>query len=215
MTQKRYQRMRQVLMRRQKSLTVLLENVHKPHNTSAILRTCDAVGVYEAHAIKIQATARSHRRASASATTYVQVHQHIDVGVAIETLHRQGMAVWAAHQSPKAVDFRSLDYTAPVALLFGQELDGVTDIAAAAVDGHIVVPMMGMVASLNVSVACAVVLFEAQRQRQAAGMYDTSPGSPLSDDRLFEWLYPRVAAALRAQGQAYPPLDDEGEMAPG
>ncbi len=204
--------MRAVLAGQQTDLTVLMENVHKAHNMSAILRSCDAVGVFEVHATKNQRKARSHRRASASATTYVDVRTHASIERAIAYLHEHEFRIYAAHQSPSAVDFRSIDYTKPTAILLGQELDGVTKEAAALVDGHIAIPMVGMVASLNVSVACALTLFEAQRQRQNASMYKADGRTPLSDERLFEWMYPRVAAALRRDGTPYPSLDERGDI---
>jgi tRNA (guanosine-2'-O-)-methyltransferase len=122
------------------------------------------------------------------------------------------MRVYAAHFSPQAVDFRDVDYTAPTVVLMGAELWGVSDAGADAADGHISVPMAGLVASLNVSVAAAVILFEAQRQREAAGFYDQPQLDPERYRRLlFEWLHPRLAARCRELGEAYPALDADGD----
>lgn len=214
MTPERYRRIRSVLNRRQPDLTVLLEEVHKPHNFSAILRTCDAVGVLEAHAVTPSGRGvRRHKPTSAGSGKWVKVTTHDRVTDALATLRERGFHVLAAHLTSQAVDFRAPDYTRPTAILLGQEKLGVTDEAAAGADGFIAIPMAGMVASLNVSVAAALILYEAQRQRSRAGLYDT-PRLDLETYRraLFEWAYPELAAYCREIGHPYPRLDDEGRL---
>ena len=172
MSPERYQRIRQVLERRQTDLTVCLENVHKPHNVSAVVRTCDAVGIHRVHTVwekKYQ-----FRRGSAMGSQqWVRQTNHDNINDAMAELKGQGMQVLVTHLSDTAIDFRDIDYTKPTAILFGQEKYGATDEAKAMADHDIVIPMMGMVQSLNVSVAAALVLYEAQRQRTIAGMYNT------------------------------------------
>ncbi len=217
MNPKRIETITRILAQRQTSLTVLMENVHKPHNYSAILRSCDAVGVFEAHAIAtnllISRTKKSYRNTSASASKWVGVNVHDDIRSGITALRTKGMTVLAATLSERAVDFRDIDYTQPTAILLGAEKEGVTDDAAQLADKHIIIPMLGMVESLNVSVAAAVVLFEAQRQRSRAGMYEAPQLPQEQRDRLFfEWLHPRVAAHCRQKNAPYPRLDEEGDL---
>ena len=214
MTPQRFKRLRSVLNRRQPDLTVLLDHVHKPHNLSAILRTCDAVGVLEAHAVLPGGgDFEPHHETSAGAGKWMRVAKHRDVVEAVRTLQARGFQVLAAHLSERARDFREPDYTRPTAILLGAEKFGVSPAAAAAADGHIVIPMVGMVASLNVSVAAAVILFEAQRQRAAAGLYDRPRLDPETYRRvLFEWAYPDLARRCREAGVPYPPLGPEGEI---
>jgi tRNA (guanosine-2'-O-)-methyltransferase len=132
---------------------------------------------------------------------------------ACETLQARGFSVFAAHQSRRAVDFREVDYTKPAAVLLGGEVWGVSATAAALADAHITVPMLGMVSSLNVSVAAAVVMYEALRQRQAAGLYDRSRLDSQTYTRLlFEWAYPRIARRCRETGLDYPRLDADGDL---
>jgi len=119
----------------------------------------------------------------------------------------------AAHPSDASVDFRTIDFTRPTAVMMGGELHGVTDAGLALADRHVSIPMAGMVHSLNVSVATGLVLFEAMRQRERAGMYDESRLPPEVFERtLFEWAHPSVAAALRDAGRPYPPLTADGEI---
>lgn len=210
-TPARLARVKEVLSRRQPDLTVLLENVSKPHNFSAILRSADAVGVFEAHAVHPTGGVPTHHHTAAGTERWVYLRVHPDVETAIHHLKVRGFSVYATRLSREAVDFREVDYTRPVAILLGSEKWGVSEEAARLADGSIVIPMLGMAQSLNVSVAAAVILFEAQRQRLAAGMYDRPRLDPKTYQRaLFEWLYPELARELRAKGEPYPELDGEG-----
>ena len=144
----------------------------------------------------------------------MEVRSHENIGAAASWLRAQGFRLVAAHLSEQASDFRAVDYTQPTALLIGTELFGVSGEALGYVDQQIRIPMEGMAGSLNVSVACAVVLYEAQRQRSAAGMYDRSTLDPAIRNRLrFEWLHPQLAEFCRKKKLAYPALDEQGELA--
>lgn len=205
--------MRQTLERRQPDLQVLLDQVHKPHNLSAILRTCDAVGVPRAHAVSRHQDFSVHRAASSGTGQWVAVETHADLLTAVRAVQGQGMKVYAAHLSEQAVDYRQVDYTEPCCLLLGAEKEGVSAEGAALADGHVIIPMFGLGASLNVSVAAAVILFEAQRQRLAAGHYD-SPRMAEAEIRrtLVEWLHPEIARRCCREGRPYPELDEEGAV---
>ena len=213
MIPRRYERLKQVLDRRQPDLTVLTENVHKPHNLSAIIRTCDAVGVFAVHAVNRYSDTLTYSQVAQGSEKWVKLHSHVDIKTAIAHLQRHGCRVYAAHLSDTAIDYRQIDYTQPTAILLGTEKWGVSDEAADLVDGHIVIPMQGMVHSLNVSVANAVVLFEAQRQRLQAGLYDrVRLDLDTYKQTIFEWGYPDLAAMYRRQGKPYPELDEQGEI---
>ena len=214
MTPERFHKLKQVLAARQPDLTVLMENVHKSHNIGAVIRTCDAVGVFEAHAVSDRGEIRRHRAVSGGTRKYVPVHIHPDVASACDRLRNKGHQILAAHLSDSGRDYRDFDYTLPTALVLGSELLGVSDVAAEVADHHVVIPMNGVVASLNVSVAAAVILYEASRQREAAGLYaDRRLDHATFDRTLFEWSHPRIARRCRAQGLAYPALTDDGDLA--
>lgn len=219
MTPERYAKIMRVLSRRQPTLTVLMDQVNKPHNLSAIIRTCDAVGVLEAHAVApkggklAEFEGHTFEATSGSAHKWVTVNRHQDAAQAVRDLQAQGVQVLATHLSQRSVDYRDADYTRPTCVLLGAEKWGVGDEAADAADGNIIIPMFGMVQSLNVSVAAATILFEAQRQRLAAGMYATPQLTPQAlADRAFEWAYPDLAPAYRERGEAYPALDEHGQI---
>jgi len=213
-TPERYRRLRAVLDKRQPDLTVLMENVHKPHNFSAILRTADAVGVFEAHAVNPTGGVPTFHDTSGGSEKWVYLRVHPNIEEAIAHLKERGFIVYAANLSDRALDYREVDYTRPSAVLLGAEKWGVSARAAELADADVIIPMMGMVQSLNVSVAAAVILFEAQRQRFEAGFYDRPRLDPETYRRtLFEWAYPREAEVYRRQGLPYPELDDGGGFA--
>jgi tRNA (guanosine-2'-O-)-methyltransferase len=202
-----------VLSHRQPDLTVLAESLHKPRNFSAIIRTCDAVGIHEVHVIPGEMPPRRHWHTSQGAEKWVEVRKHETITKAGQWLKSGGFRLVAAHLSPNVLDYRDVDYTEPTALVIGTELFGVSDAALEIADLQIRIPMMGMSQSLNVSVACALVLYEAQRQRQAAGMYAASRLDEATYGRLrFEWLHPKLAEFCRQRGLDYPALDEEGEL---
>ena len=213
MNPERFQRLAQALSRRQPDLTVLMERVHKSHNLSAILRNCDAVGVFAAHAIPPEEGLQIHFHTSAGTAKWVRLVRHRTIQAAIEELKGRGFRVVAAHPGPEAVDFREVDFTVPTALMMGAELLGLSDEALALSDLQVSIPMVGMGRSFNVSVATALLLFEAFRQREAAGMYDESRIDPEDLERiLFEWAYPRIARYCRDRGTPYPPLGEDGGL---
>jgi len=213
MSPERFAKIIQVLDRRQLDLTVLMENVHKPHNVSAVMRTGDAVGIDEVHAVYPEEFMKEYHMTSGGTLKWMGTRLHPNLDTALSHLQDQGFQVLAAHLSPEAFDFRDADYTRPTALLLGAEKDGVSPEAAAKADGHIQIPMTGMGQSLNVSVAAAIILFEAQRQRSAAGLYERKMLSPdVRTTRLFEWAYPELAEFCQKHGQNYPRLDEDGEI---
>lgn len=189
MTPERRQRIEATACARQHDLTVFMERVHKPHNLAAVLRTCDAVGIQQAHAVPGNHGLPSLNHTSQGAQRWIDLHRHPDTETAMQTLKAAGFACYAAHFSDQAVDFRQVDYTRPTALVLGTEKFGVSDEAVAMCDGEVIIPMLGMTQSLNVSVAAAVILYEAQRQREAAGLYTPSDPAESPQRELIErWV---------------------------
>lgn len=213
MTPERFAKLKAVLAERQPDLTVLTDGVHKSHNVSAVLRTCDAVGVHRLHAVSPEGELRRHHMIAGGSKRFVEVGVHATIEAAIAALKGEGFRLLAAHSSPDALDYREADYTSKVAIVLGAELEGPSPYALEHADARIAIPMHGMVESLNVSVAAAVILFEAERQRRAAGCYDRSRLDRAEfTETLFEWAYPEIARRCRRRGLEYPPLGEEGEL---
>ncbi len=188
----RVARLEQVLSRRQPDLTVVLEDVHDPHNAAAVLRSCDAAGVLGIHAVyaaEPPPKKRLSRTSSSSASKWVGVERHDTIDACYAELRQQGMQIVATALTDESVDLYSVDFTRPTAIVMGNEHRGLTAHAIASADITVRIPMAGMVESLNISVAAAVSLFEAARQRREAGMYDTRQLSDAEYERvLADWL---------------------------
>jgi len=214
MTPARARRIRDVLDRRQPDLRVVTDSVHKGHNLSAIVRSCDAFGVLWLDAVVGDEDFRTFRSTAMGSQRWVEIHRHRDVTSALTPLKADGFQVVVAHLSPDAVDFRAIDWTRPTALLMGAEKQGPSDAGLQLADHAITIPMVGMVESFNVSVATAILLAEAHRQREQAGFYAERRLDEANWRRLFfEWGEPTLADYCRRHGLDYPEVDlDTGDL---
>ena len=170
----------------------MLENVHDPHNVSAVLRSCDAVGIHEIHTVYSMESRPDRayaRTTSGSAAKWIDVRHHALIEDCFGELRENGFAIFAAALSEESRSLYEIDFTGKIALVFGNEMRGLTQEAIEQADGTFEIPMRGMIESLNISVACAVSLFEAARQRAAAGLYDAPRLAPIEIDALMDdWL---------------------------
>ncbi len=214
MTPQRLAKLIATLDRRQPDLTVLMEDTRKTHNIAAILRTAEAVGVFKAHAVSADQLIPRHHMTSAGSRKWMGLQMHSHITEAITALKAGGHHIVAAHRSEQAIDYRAFDYTQPCAVLLGSELPGVSDDALHLADTLVQIPIEGMVESLNVSVAAALILFEARRQREAAGIYQLPSRLPPEVYRttLFEWAYPDIARRCRVRKLPYPALLEDGQL---
>ena len=189
-TDRRKKRIQEVLSRRQPDLTLVMDNIHDPHNVSAVMRSCDAFGVGAVHLYyTLEDFPRPGRKSSASARKWVELHRHSQAEEMIGELHARSMTVLGAKSSPRSKPVHTLDLTRPTAVILGNEHRGLSPELDELVDGEVYIPMQGMVESLNVSVAAAILLYEAWRQRYLQGMYHRPSMDPVSLDRLFaQWI---------------------------
>lgn len=174
MTPERLEKLTAVLNKRQDDITIVLENVFDPHNISAVMRTCDAVGVQEIYILntKIPRHKKWGAKSSSSASKWLTIHQFEDAEACFSSLRKRYLSILTTHLSSEAVGLYELDLTKSIALVFGNEHSGVSEEIRGMADGNFIIPQVGIIRSLNISVACAVTLYEAYRQKQAAGHYD-------------------------------------------
>ncbi|HKI78961.1 MAG TPA: RNA methyltransferase [Ignavibacteriaceae bacterium] len=174
-TEKRKSKIEKVVKARQPSLTVVFENIHDPHNVSAIFRTCDAVGIPRVSLVyNIDKFPKIGKKSSASAFKWIEKEKYKTVEECYNNLHQKGFKIYASSISDGAKNLYDFDLTEKVAIVLGNEHSGVSEEAAKFADEIFLIPMQGMVQSLNVSVAAAVILYEALRQRKEKGMYESS-----------------------------------------
>ncbi len=186
-TDRRLNRLRSVLEKRQPDLTLVMENIHDPHNVSAVLRSCDAAGVLAVQLVYTDtAIPEMGPKSSASARKWVDRRTFPDITSCYAALRQEGFTVCATRLGPGARSIYEIDMTRKIAFVLGNEHAGVTDEAADQADAIVQIPMQGMIESLNVSVAAAVLLFEAVRQRMEAGHYATPKFTPEELDRLMK-----------------------------
>ncbi len=188
MTPERMHRLTSVLEKRQPDLTVVLENVFDPHNISAVMRTCDAVGIQEVYILnnKIPPHKKWGVRSSSSAAKWLTVHQFSDPGECFTALRKKYKKILTTHLSSDAIKLYEINMVEPIALVFGNEQKGVSEDIRTLADGNFIIPQMGIIRSLNISVACAVTLYEAFRQKESAGHYSRDNMDNEMKQRLLE-----------------------------
>ena len=190
MTPERKEKLIRVLSNRQPDITVVLENVSDPHNISAVMRTCDAVGIQEIYILntKIPRHKKWGAKSSSSAAKWLTVHQYEDAAECFSSLRKRYSTILTIHLSSDAVSLHEIDFTQPIALVFGNEHSGVSGEIRTLGDGNFLIPQVGIIQSLNISVACAVTLYEAYRQKKAAGHYNRNDMDDVIKQQLLkEW----------------------------
>jgi tRNA (guanosine-2'-O-)-methyltransferase len=201
---KRIKRIDDALSRKQPTLQIMLDNVHSSQNLSAIIRSCDAVGVLEIYySTKENESLRIHKTITQGAHRWTHRYRMNDAHKVafLKEKKAQGFQVVVTHLEERAISFREIDYTKPTLLVMGNEKEGVSPEVIKMADKVIIIPMQGMVQSLNVSVATALILYEAQRQLENAGRYDTPVLSPEKAEEIkAAWVY-RDTVARRSKGQ--------------
>ena len=189
MTPEREEKIRQVLRSRQLDLTVVFENISDQHNIAAALRTCDAIGIQQVHIISPNEKTYSKfsRKSSASAAKWITIHHYTNVKECFDQLRKNSFRIYSTLLGKNSVDLYQMDFIQRIAIVFGNEHEGVSTEAASLSDGNFLIPQVGMIQSLNLSVACAVTLYEAFRQRRENGMYNNSNSAAI--EILFkEWV---------------------------
>jgi len=183
-------RINEVLAYRQCDLTIVLANIHDEHNVSAIYRSCDAFGVAKVYLYYTNTNFPSlGKKTSASASKWVETEKINDKNILFKTLHDSGHQILATSCSKKAKPLNTWDFTKPSAIILGNEHSGVDEELVDIVDGELYIPMRGMIQSFNVSVAAAIILAEAARQREQAKMYDKiSYSQEEYDAKVVLWL---------------------------
>ncbi|MBK7337151.1 MAG: RNA methyltransferase [Saprospirales bacterium] len=190
----RLEKFERVAARRQGNLTVILENVHDPHNIGAVMRSCDSVGIPEIYVLYTEPQLNQERlalgkRTSAGTRKWVDVQFYTQAEACFQAVRQKYQTILCTHLGEQSRSLYDLDLSASVALLFGNERDGVSLEARAYSDGNFLIPHMGMAESLNISVACAVTLYEAYRQRMEKGFYENNPTTSAEEKEHFLKTY--------------------------
>jgi tRNA (guanosine-2'-O-)-methyltransferase len=192
MTDERNHRLQSVLNKRQPDLTLILENVFDPHNISAVMRSADAVGIQDIYILttKIPRHKKWGAKSSSSAAKWLTVHEYDNLDECIQAVRKKYTKIYTTHLAVDSKNLYDLNLTESVALVFGNEHSGCSDEIIALADGNFIIPQVGIIKSLNISVACAVTIFEAYRQKEIAGHYNTIKlNGPEYEALRKEWGY--------------------------
>ena len=212
---RRFQRIKNVLNSRMGDLTVLIEGVNKPHNLSAIIRTCDAAGVFQANFICDNSKVKTFNSTAQGSQKWVKLRNHESYSKATNQLRKEGFKLYGTSLNENSIDYRDLDFTKNTCFVLGAEKWGLSKELIEQVDDSIYIPMNGMVQSLNVSVAGAILLFEAIRQRKNKNLLPFA-GEGLNQNEykktLFEWTYPELVDSYKKSNKDYPSLNEDGEI---
>jgi tRNA (guanosine-2'-O-)-methyltransferase len=188
-TEKRIEKIKWVLSKRQPSFRVILENIHDPHNVSAIFRTCDAAGIPKVSLVyNVEKFPKIGKKSSASAYKWIEKEKFKTIEECYEQLKKEKFVIYASSLNGDAKSLYDLDFTKKSAIVLGNEHRGLTKDAEDLADERFYIPMFGMVQSLNVSVSAAISIYEAVRQRKNIGLYDKSETSTKELKKLLdEW----------------------------
>ncbi len=190
MTPERTEKLLKVLKHRQANLSIVMENVQDPHNISAVMRTCDAVGIQDLNILntKIPRHEKFGAKSSSSAAKWLTLHHYENITECFSELRKNYDTILTTHLATNAISLYEIDFTKSVALIFGNEHDGVSEELRNLADGNFIIPQMGIIRSLNISVACAVSIYEALRQKTVAGQYNqASLSEQRRNDLMQHW----------------------------
>ncbi len=176
MTPERSNRINEVLRKRQFNIGLVLENVNDHHNIAAVMRTCDAVGIQDIYVLNSLIPKHYYFgfQSSRSANRWVTIHQFDNAVECFLVLRKKYNKIYATHLSESSINVYDINFTESIALVFGNEINGVSIQAINLSDGNFIIPQVGMIQSLNISVACAVTIYEAYRQKNIAGHYSNN-----------------------------------------
>ncbi len=194
LSDERIEKLLTAIAKRQWDITVILENVHDPHNLGAVMRSCESVGITEVHIVYTEETTNPDRyigrNASGGVSKWIDAHFYTDLKTCFETVKSRYEKIYATHLYRDSVSVYEKDLTTSMAFLFGNEHRGISPEALSMTDGNIMIPMQGLAESLNVSVACSICLYETLRQRMSANLYEKSydPANPRMAGLLDKYL---------------------------
>jgi tRNA (guanosine-2'-O-)-methyltransferase len=189
-TKQRVEKVRRILSLRQPDLRVVLEEVKNTHNASAVVRTCDAAGILYVDIIHSgEEPFLLNEAISTRAEKWIQFRFHTSAKECLAKLKKKGFKIAGTSLGKDSIPYTALDYTQPLAIVFGNESEGISEEALSLSDYRIKIPMLGMVQSLNLSVSAGIILYEAMRQRLEKGFYKKrSLPSKEFDEYMQKWL---------------------------
>lgn len=209
LTDRRRQRVIDVVLARIASVTVVLENLGDPHNASAILRSAEGLGLASMHVVEQPNKWERNAAIAKGAHRWIEVVKHQGLARCLGDLSAAGFDLYAADVGEGCVPVHEIEVTRPIALVFGSERDGLSRRAKALTDRRFTVPMFGFVESFNVSVSAALALYDVTRRRRE--QLGTDVDGDLGEDALFDMADLYLRRAVKSP-EIIRRLEDEGAI---
>lgn len=189
-TKERIKKVKKVLSFRQPDLRIVLEEIRNTHNAHAVLRTCEAAGVLNVDIISNENFFPINEAISTRAEKWLNLHFYSSTSECLNKLKELGFKIAVTYLDEEAINYKDIDYTQPIAIVFGNESEGVSKEAVSLADWKIKIPMVGMVKSLNLSVAVGIILYEAFHQRWIKGFYNKRRLNNKEFNKFYKkWLF--------------------------
>ncbi len=192
-TEERIKRINDVISKRQRDLVVVLENIRNTHNANAIIRTMDLMGIQNLYIINtLNEPFPINTAISTGAEKWITIKQFFSVSECIKELKKNNLKIYTTHLHAEATPIKEVNFSQPVAIVFGNEKEGVSDRMLKESDGNIFIPMRGMVKSFNISVSVGIILYEAISQRKNSGYIRKGKLLESEKKELFNnWIFNR------------------------
>ncbi len=191
----RIERLKEVLANRIVSVTVVLENLHKDFNISAILRTCESFGIQEVHVVPQPGEGKVFKTITQGCHKWLTIHRHEDVPGCFRILKARGFKILAGAFGKDSLPLERVDFSGRVALVFSNELDGADPEVLDGVDGFFIIPMTGFSQSLNVSVAAGIVIHRVLQYKRESNEEPERIHEDEAERILEEWVKGSVRRA--------------------
>lgn len=198
-TEERLQRMQQILEQRTKHITVVLEDIYQPHNASAVLRSCDGFGIQDVHVIENLNEFDASSQVTIGADQWLNIHRYnqnndTNIDACFSKLRNDGYSIIATTPHEQDSNINDINIDKPLALVFGTELDGVTDEIKEKADGFVKIPMYGFSESFNISVSAAICLYDLSTRLRNNTQIDWKLSNSEKQDLLINWLVKSIKA---------------------
>lgn len=202
-TESRWQRIQEIVSKRTRHLTVVVEDIYQPHNASAVLRSCDGFGIQDVHIIENKNEFEASSQVTIGADQWLTIHRHNkprtdNTAQCFAKLKEQGYKVIATTPHKDDTNLNALDISGKTALVFGSEIDGISDRAMELADGFMKIPMYGFSESFNISVSAAVCLYNLTRRLRSSDISWLLSEGEMEELKL-KWLRQSIRAGEELQ----------------
>ncbi|MBD3615563.1 MAG: RNA methyltransferase [Gracilimonas sp.] len=202
-TESRWKKIVEIVEKRTRHITVVVEDVYQSHNASAVLRSCDGFGIQDVHIIENRNEFDASSQVTIGADQWLTLHRYKtpktdNTEICFNTLKKQGYNIIATTPHDNDITLNELPITQKTAIVFGSEIDGISDRARELADGFMKIPMAGFSESFNISVSAAVCLYNITRRLKDSDINWNLTEEEMEELKL-EWLRKSIKAGKQLE----------------